>query len=410
MTLTAPAKSRAVGLALVPLGLMFLAVGLSTALVFPFLSLFLSTDVHAGPLAVTVFLAASPLAGVVATTLVGRLSDRLPIRRWILVGAAVAGVAGTLATAFVREYWVLLALTVTCTAAAGALFPQTFAYARQILERDSPAHAAVGISAMRTVFSLAWVAGPAIGALMLDLGGFRLVYTLAAAMYALAALVAFLRLEDVAVAAPAGTQESAAVPAEPATRRPTLLLTALAFVLLQVPLTLGVQALPLFIAQDLHRSASNAGLILGLCAALEIPLMLGLGMLTTRFRLRTLILTGAACGVAYYAIALVTPGLGVLAAAQVVNALFISAVSAVGISYMQDMIPGEPGRATTLFTNTFPIGAVLAGPLFGVAAQLGYRSAYAIGTVLCAAGLVLLIAVRPAAPGGAARPVPPRPA
>ncbi|GAA4244939.1 MFS transporter [Dactylosporangium darangshiense] len=109
MTLTAPAKSRAVGLALVPLGLMFLAVGLSTALVFPFLSLFLSTDVHAGPLGVTVFLAASPLAGVVATTLVGRLSDRLPIRRWILVGAALAGVVGTLATAFVREYWVLLA-------------------------------------------------------------------------------------------------------------------------------------------------------------------------------------------------------------------------------------------------------------------------------------------------------------
>ncbi|GAA4244941.1 hypothetical protein GCM10022255_010030 [Dactylosporangium darangshiense] len=260
---------------------------------------------------------------------------------------------------------------------------------------------------MRTVFSLAWVAGPAIGALMLDLGGFRLVYTLAAAMYALAALVAFLRLEDVAVAPPDAERTAAA---QHATRRPTLLLTALAFVLLQVPLTLGVQALPLFIAQDLHRNASNAGLILGLCAALEIPLMLGLGVLTTRFRLRTLILTGAACGVAYYAIALVTPGLGVLAAAQVVNALFISAVSAVGISYMQDMIPGEPGRATTLFTNTFPIGAVLAGPLFGVAAQLGYRSAYAIGTVLCAAGLVLLIAVRPAAPGGAARPVPPPPA
>ncbi|MGI5241064.1 sugar efflux transporter [Dactylosporangium sp. CA-139066] len=409
MTLTADAKvqGRAVGWALVPLGLMFLAVGLSTALVFPFLSLFLSTAVNAGPVRVTVFLAAAPLAGVVATTLVGRVSDRWPIRRWILVGAAVAGVVGTGLTAFVRDYWVLLALTVTATAAAGALFPQTFAYARQILERDSPAHAAVGISAMRTVFSLAWVAGPPIGALMLDLGGFRLVYGLAAGMYALAALVAFLRLEDVRTQP---TPDGGPVAPAPAAGRRTLLLTAGAFVLLQVPLTLGVQALPLFIGEDLHRSASNAGLILGLCAALEIPLMLGLGALTTRFRVRTLILVGGACGVAYYAIALVTPGIWVLAAAQVVNAFFISAVSGVGITYMQDMIPGEPGRATTLFTNTFPIGAVLAGPLFGVAAQIGYRSAYAMGTALCAAGLVLLIAVRPAVRAGAVPPGPPPPA
>jgi SET family sugar efflux transporter-like MFS transporter len=409
MTLTAAAdvQGRAAGRALLPLGVMFLAVGLSTALVYPFMSLFLSTDVHAGPVRVTLFLAASPLAGVLATTLVGRVSDRRPIRRWILVGAAVAGVVGTGLTAVVRDYWILLGLTVTVTAAAGALFPQTFAYARQILERDSPAHAAVGISAMRTVFSLAWVAGPPIGALMLDLGGFRLVYGLAAVMYGLAALVAFLRLENVRNQ-PTGAAETVAPRAS--APRATLLLTALAFVLLQVPLTLGVQALPLFIGNDLHRSASNAGLILGLCAALEIPLMLGLGALTTRFRLRVLILIGGACGVAYYAIALVAPSIWVLAAAQVVNAFFIAAVSGVGISYMQDMIPGEPGRATTLFTNTFPIGAVLAGPLFGVAAQIGYRSAYAMGTVLCAAGLVLLIAVRPGAPAGAAPSGPPPPA
>ena len=42
---------------------------------------------------------------------------------------------------------------------------------------------------------------------------------------------------------------------------------------------LAVQALPLYISQDLHREASAAGLILGLCAALEIPGMLGLGAL-----------------------------------------------------------------------------------------------------------------------------------
>nr|WP_258545293.1 MFS transporter [Micromonospora provocatoris] len=156
-----------------------------------------------------------------------------------------------------------------------------------------------------------------------------------------------------------------------------------------------MQALPLFIDAELNDDPSRAGLVLGLCAALEIPLMLGLGALTARVRLRPLILVGGACGVAYYATAATAPGVAVLLLAQPVNALFIAAVSGVGIAYVQDLLPGEPGRATTLFTNTFPIGAMLAGPLLGLSAQVGYRWAYGMSTALCAAGLLVLLLTRP---------------
>ncbi|MET7422614.1 sugar efflux transporter [Dactylosporangium sp. NPDC005555] len=397
MTLAAPPRQRPLSPALLPLGLMFLAVGISVAVVFPFMALFLSTAVHASPVQVTVFLIASPLSGVLVASLIGRASDRWPIRRKLLIAGAVAGIAGSLVAMFVRDYWVLLAVSVPAYAVAGCLFPQSFAYARQILERDNPGRAAMGISAMRTVFSLAWVGGPALAAVLLDVGGFRLVYGLAAVTYAVAALIAVVWLDDIDAPAtvtdvPAASQDVPAVPAQPPPHRWVLPLTIVAFVLVQVPMTLGVQALPLFVDQDLHSDASNAGLILGLCAALEIPLMLGLGALTTRFPLRPLILIGAACGVAYYAIAFVAPNIWVLASAQIVNALFIAAISGVAITYVQDLLPGEPGRATTLYTNTFPIGAIIAGPLFGVAAHFGYRSAYGMGAALCAAGLLLLLA------------------
>jgi MFS transporter, SET family, sugar efflux transporter len=137
---------------LIPLGLAFLAVGVSTAMVLPFLSLFLSTEVRAGPIKVAVFLVAAPLSGVVIGTLVGRLSDRRPIRRTLLITAALAGAIGMAVTALVRQYWIVLGLTVTATALAGTMFPQTFAYARQVLQREDPARAAMGISAMRMVF------------------------------------------------------------------------------------------------------------------------------------------------------------------------------------------------------------------------------------------------------------------
>ncbi|GAA3216767.1 sugar efflux transporter [Dactylosporangium siamense] len=397
MTLAAPPRKRPLSAALLPLGLMFLAVGSSVALVFPFLSLFLSTDVHAGPVRVTVFLVVSPLTGVLLSSLIARASDRYPIRRKILIAAAASGVLGSVLAMFVRDYWVLLALVVPAYAVAGALFPQSFAYARQILERDSPDRAAMGISAMRTVFSLAWVGGPALAAVLLDIGGFRLVYGLSAGMYALAILVAVVWLEDLntgnpAAPAPAPAAGATTTVAVATPGRWLIPLTVVAFVLLQIPMTLAVQALPLFIRDDLHIDPSRAGLILGLCAALEIPLMLGLGALTTRFSLRLLILVGGACGIAYYAIAWVAPNLWVLLAAQPLNALFICAITGVGISYMQDLLPGEPGRATTLFTNTFPIGAIVAGPLLGLSAHFGYRSAYGMATALCAAGFLFLLA------------------
>ena len=392
MTLAAPPRQRPLSRALLPLGLMFFAVGISVAVVFPFLSLFLSTAVHASPVQVTVFLVASPLTGVLISSALGRASDRWPIRRKLLIGAALFGVVGSLIAMFVRDYWVLFALCMTAYAFAGSLFPQSFAYARQILERDSPGQAAMGISALRTVFSLSWVGGPALAAVLLDVGGFRLVYGMAAGTYALAALVAVVWLEEVAAPAVVEAAPATDAPAGPGLPRWVLPLTIVAFVLMQVPMTLGVQALPLYIEQDLHSDASRAGLILGLCAALEIPLMLGLGALTTRFKLQTLILVGGACGTAYYAIAWVAPNLWVLAAGQLVNALFISAISGVGITYVQDLLPGQPGRATTLYTNTFPIGSIVAGPLFGVAAHFGYRSAFGMSTALCAAGFLLLVA------------------
>jgi SET family sugar efflux transporter-like MFS transporter len=380
---------------LIPLGLGFLAAGLSLALVGPFLALFLATDVHAGPVRVTFFLVAGPLAGVLASWAIGRLSDRRPIRRRLLIIAAVAGLLASALTAVIRDYWILLAVSVTLTAIAGALFPQTFAYAREVLQRDDPRRAAMGISALRTVFSLAYVGGPPVAALLLSHGGFRSVYAAAAIMYAVAALVAFRWLSEV--------EPVAVDPAEPTpiplpdAPRATILFTIAAFTLLQTPMVLGVQALALFIEHDLGGSVGNAGLILGLCAALEIPLMLGLGLLTSRVSVRALILAGSACGVAYSAIAFGAPAVWVLVVAQVVNALFIASTSSLGISYVQDMMPGQPGRATTLFTNTFPIGQILAGPLFGLAQHLGYRWAFGMNFVLCVLGLLLLTATRPAA-------------
>ena len=377
---------------LVPLGVMFLFVGLSTAVVGPFVSLFLSTAVKADPVHVAAYLVAGPVSMIVSSTVIGRLSDSKPIRRQILAAAAAAGGVSATATAFVRDYWVLLALTVTVTAISGSLFPQAFAYAREALEQRGSTRAAMTISTLRMLFSIAWVAGPPAAAFLVELGGFRVLYLSAAAMYAAAVLVAVFVLGDV-VPAPRTPREEAGHAAAGVLR------VVAALTLLQAAGGLGVQAMSLFLSHDLHGSVRDAGLVLGLCAALEIPLMLGFGALSTRWPLRRLVVVGAGLGVLYYTLVTASAHTWQVAAAQLVNASFIAAVQGLGISYVQELLPGEPGRAATLAGNAYPVAAILVGPLFGLAQHFGYRYAYAAAATLCLTGAVLLLTAH-RKPGG----------
>jgi SET family sugar efflux transporter-like MFS transporter len=374
---------------LVPLSLVFIVVGLASSFVGPYLALFLTDGLHAGPIRVTAFLIVAPISGVAASWVIGRISDRRPIRRQLLIIAALAGAAGAGLTAVLRDYWAVLAVTVTLTAVAGSLFPQSFAYARQTLQQKDPSRAAFGISALRTLFSAAWVGGPPLAALILAARGFGWTYGLAGALYLVGALVVVATLPRV----PPPVAGSAEVTAEGGPTRPVALFLIIAsFTVVTTASTLNVQAMSLFVREDLDGSIREAGLILGICAALEIPMMLGLGALTTRIPVRRLIFAGMICAIAYQAIAATATTVWMLAAAQVLQALVISTVGALSISYVQDLMPAHPGRATTMVTNTFPIGQILAAPLFGLAQHFDFRLAYVFNLGLCVIGLALLIA------------------
>jgi len=381
---------------LLPLALIFIVVGLGTSFVGPYLALFLTEGVHAGPLRTTAFLIVTPIAGVAVSWLIGRASDRRPIRRQLLITAALAGAVGALLTAVLRNYWAVLAVTVTLTAVAGSLFPQSFAYARQVLQQRDASRAAFGISALRTLFSAAWVGGPPLAALILAAHGFGWTYVLAGALYLLGALLIVLTLPK--VPAPVTGLADAPVEARSVTRPAGLFLIIASFVAISTASTLNVQAMSLFVRHDLGGSIREAGLILGVCAALEIPMMLVLGALATRIPVRRLIFVGVFCAVAYHAIVVSATHVWMLAGAQVLQAMVISTVGALSISYVQDLLPAHPGRATTMVTNTFPLGQILSAPLFGLAQHFDFRLAYAFNLVLCGAGLLLLIAsgrVRP---------------
>ncbi|MFJ6673527.1 sugar efflux transporter [Actinosynnema sp. NPDC091369] len=373
----------------VPLVSMSLLTGVGYALAGPFLSLFLIKEVHAGPVAVGAFLLISALASMVVSTLVGRLSDARAIRRTLLVAAGVSGAVGWVLFSALRNYWLLLVVAVTFWAVSSSQIPQMYAYARQLLERSGSSKAPLAMSGLRMTMSIAWVGGPPLGALLIGGGGFTWLFGVSAAIYVLAVLVALTWLPELGPSAPP-THE---VARQSGLRR-EVVLAALAFVLLQGATTVGVTAMPLFVTESLGGTTRDAGLVLGLCAALEIPLMLGFGALAMRVNHRVLVLSGGMVALAYYTVMLFTQATWQVMAAQVLHAVVISAVMGVGISYFQDLAPDRPGYASTLFTNTYKTSAMLTGPLVGLAQHFGFRTAYGMGLAMSALGVALLFAAR----------------
>jgi MFS family permease len=73
----------------------------------------------------------------------------------------------------------------------------------------------------------------------------------------------------------------------------------------------------------------------------------------------------------------------------------IAVVGALGITYVQDLLPRATGRATALFANTLTTGSLISGILAGATAQaLGYRAALLLCGALSAVGCVLLAIAR----------------
>ena len=366
------------------------------------MALFLHDVIRASPAQTSLFLFLSALSAVLVGNAIGRVSDRPGARRRILVGGAFAGIAAFVTYAVVRDYWVLLAVALTLVAASGSLMPQVFAFGREILDQNHPTRAMMGMNWLRMMLSLAWAAGAPLAAVLLGLIDYTgLFIATAAAHLVILGLVTTLKRPG-AMTAPSAAPTATGASPPPVKTTPggadagkgMLYGSAAAFVVLQCVTSLTVTTMPLFVSVDLHSTVGGAGLVLGLCAALEIPLMMVFGSLANRWPLRRLLLIGCGFGIAYTLVVSLSEAVWQVALAQVLHACYVCAVGGLGISYFQQLLPSALGRATTLFTNAGRVSGMLAGLIFGVVEAHGYRLAYVVSLGLSLAGTAILAATR----------------
>ena len=381
-------------------------LGLASSFAGPYLPLFGVQAAHLSPLRLGLFLTGVSLCSILISTIIGRWSDRLPNRRPALLLSLGSAVTGYLLLTSAAASYPLLLLTGGLLLGTGAsAFPQLFAYARVQLTPAGEEAAQHGLTTLRSVFSLAWVVGPLLGSVLLSTFGFRGLFTFTAAAYTLGALPVLVgrsRNRERKLLTPPQTPH---VPpyTNPVTPR-QLQLIALAFVLYATALSMGSSALPLYVTQTLGGSSREVGWLIGLCALMEIPVMLSFVLRPRRTSLPSMMVLGFGTLAAYVLMVSLSSSVGLLAAAQLLRAAAIGISAGLGMAYFQALMPGRIGASTTLFANTSNAGSVVAGTLFGVWAQFfGYHSVFGLCTVLAALACGLMVYVRHGKAGQAAQ-------
>lgn len=364
--------------------------GIAGALQTPTLSIFLTDEVHARPAMVGFFFTGSAVIGILVSQFLAGRSDKRGDRKSLIVFCCLLGVLACTLFAWNRNYFVLLFVGVFLSSFGSTANPQMFALARE--HADKTGREAVMFSSfLRAQVSLAWVIGPPL-AYALAMGfSFTVMYLSAAVAFIVCGVMVWLFLPSMQKELPPAT---GTVEAPRRNRRDTLLLFVIC-TLMWGSNSLYIINMPLFIINELHLPEKLAGVMMGTAAGLEIPTMLIAGYFAKRLGKRFLMRVAAVGGVCFYAGMLMAHSPVILLGLQLLNAIFIGILGGIGMLYFQDLMPGQAGSATTLYTNTSRVGWIIAGSVAGIVAEIwNYHAVFWFAMVMIIATLFCLLRIK----------------
>ncbi|EPC7024823.1 sugar efflux transporter SetB [Escherichia coli H45] len=364
--------------------------GIAGALQTPTLSIFLTDEVHARPAMVGFFFTGSAVIGILVSQFLAGRSDKRGDRKSLIVFCCLLGVLACTLFDWNRNYFVLLFVGVFLSSFGSTANPQMFALARE--HADKTGREAVMFSSfLRAQVSLAWVIGPPL-AYALAMGfSFTVMYLSAAVAFIVCGVMVWLFLPSMQKELPLAT---GTIEAPRRNRRDTLLLFVIC-TLMWGSNSLYIINMPLFIINELHLPEKLAGVMMGTAAGLEIPTMLIAGYFAKRLGKRFLMRVAAVGGVCFYAGMLMAHSPVILLGLQLLNAIFIGILGGIGMLYFQDLMPGQAGSATTLYTNTSRVGWIIAGSVAGIVAEIwNYHAVFWFAMVMIIATLFCLLRIK----------------
>lgn len=364
-----------------------LLIPLGSSLIYPVLSLYLSTELQFSPFVVSLFFMLLPLATILIVQAVAWLSDKgLSRPLLILLSSLCAAAVGLLLALRPSELWVCT-IGLLLFGASGISFPQIFASAREYAVRYL--HGSMMFSTvLRALVSLAWVMGPPLSYYIATELGFNALYAACGCAFVLSGLYALLFLPRMPVA-PRTEQRSQGR----WWRNRDIMLLFISCALTSTAFSSYITSMPLYLTAELDLGKKLPGVMYALGAFFEIPIMLISVRLSRFVSLKNLLIVAAACQTAFLLLIPHYTSAALFMGSALLPAMYIALFSNLGMLYFQKLMPAIPGQATSLFINSGQIGQVLAGLFFSLSASGSYKGIYYAGALCCVLGLIMLFKV-----------------
>ncbi|WP_244999159.1 sugar efflux transporter [Paenibacillus aceris] len=365
-----------------------LLLGTGISITMPYLSLYFTEDIRMSAGAFGVFMAVSSLSGVVVNSLIAKHSDRGLDRKWIIMFAIISSALGYASYLVFHNYFILLIIVSLFSGLGAPVMPQIFAYAQESANVSNPDDKTFAMSTLRSLFSLGFLVGPLVGTLFLTWMGYKGLFLVTSAIYLTIASLVFLFLQKKAVESNTAKRKSTSTASF---KNRQIWQPFIAFIFLFAVIAINSFNTALFIVNELHGTHTDVGLVVSVCAGLEIPIMLVLGALGRKISNHTLMMIACVIAVIYYIILCLSTHPWQLIAAQLLQATFIAIVLGNGLSYFMNLLPNSPGLSTTIYSNGSIIGRLVGNLGGGIIAQFtGFRHVYWVCLALVILSLFIL--------------------
>jgi SET family sugar efflux transporter-like MFS transporter len=383
--------------------LLFFIVGVVGALVLPTLSVFLAKEIGVRPLLVGIPFAGIALTSIIYNQWIGHWSDSLADRRPLVAGFCFVGTLSCVIFAFSRNYWLVAATAIFLFSLSMVSFSQMLAYSLDYADRHiSPERIPLFNAIVRAQIAFAWVAGPPAGFIMASYLGFSTTYGVAAGLFAMVGVISIKllprlnRVEESNIEGHLAKASSAMATLSPDTKR-SLIFCLVAFSLMWGANNAYLISLPLHLKDNLNIDTEWSGWIMGTTAFLEVPFMLMAGHLAARISLIAMIRLAGVAALLLYGGIVLADSLWQLFVLQLFNAIFIGVLAGLGVSVIQELLPGRSGSASALYTNTTHMGNLLSSLMVGLVADyFGYQSVFVANLVVVALAILAFGLVKPA--------------
>ncbi|MUK68327.1 sugar efflux transporter [Aliivibrio fischeri] len=361
--------------------------GLCSAFFYPLSSLFIVEELGASPMMLSLYMTLAVSSSVIVSQFIAKRSDTHWNRKTILMVSLASYLILVASFTVIRDYWLAITMAVVFGSVSGASFGQLFALGREYGDRHV-SNSTSFLAKMRAGLAIAWVFGPPAAFMLKAQFGFSAAFVVSAITVSIAILIIAKFIPDNVVTKKERTTNI--VEHKPLGRM--VILYCFIIVCAFSANNLYITSMPLYLSQELQVDVSWLGLMFGMAAACEIPVMLSAGKMAEKLGTTRVMTLGVLSGATFFLVMLSTTSFAGMLIAQILNGFFIGVCATLGMVALQDMMKDRLGTASTLFSNMLNISVLVSSVMVGVVGELyNYYSALYLCLIGAVMATVLLI-------------------